>query len=566
MSDQNKIILFAVLAILILVIFIILIRNSQKKFLKRKIADLTIRFNEINSSQLAFKLNKAQIIARRNAETSASVAEYYEKYEVAQKHIDSIQGLMDGADDAINSRRYSEAKEAVRVIEETIGDSEREVAEINAFLEQFSEKEKAIRDYSSELKEEFQNLKLNIANKSNSLSIAYDGIEKQLNDCGHLFSTSEEWLIANDYHKAQEDLDTISSSIKRISNNVEMIPDSIGDVKGLIPLQLEEVERNHALIRQRGTYIKHLNVEDKINNVKELLKKDQKILIEGNVEEVKEDIDNAKKSLKDITDSFEEITKAFNTCKEVNDNVITNVSELERLENYVRLTYQEDGERFGLEDIQAYLNEEATKIQTYRNTYMTLSDDLLNNTKPTTTILEEAKSLLEKTELDKKELLEYKNKIDKSNADEERAIEQLIKLQVVLNEVESKVAEYHLPRIADAYKDDLVKAREYVTEIKRQLAQVPLETETLNATLDEAIHYIYKFYNNVNNVVGMAIMVEKAIVFGNKYRSTYPEIDRELSKAEFSFLNGEYTRALKMAISSMEMIFPNNADSKILGE
>ena len=59
-------------------------------------------------------------------------------------------------------------------------------------------------------------------------------------------------------------------------------------------------------------------------------------------------------------------------------------------------------------------------------------------------------------------------------------------------------------------------------------------------------------------------MVENAIVFGNKYRSTYPEIDRELSKAEFQYLNGEYTKALKTAITCIETLFPDDADEKIL--
>ena len=124
--------------------------------------------------------------------------------------------------------------------------------------------------------------------------------------------------------------------------------------------------------------------------------------------------------------------------------------------------------------------------------------------------------------------------------------------------------EYHLPTISEAYKDDLVKSREYISKIKEELDEVPLNIDNLNTSLNEAIDFIYKFYNNVNNVVGMAIMVENAIVFGNKYRSTYPEVDRELSKAEFSFLNGEYTRALTIAISCMETLFPNNADEKIM--
>ena len=57
-------------------------------------------------------------------------------------------------------------------------------------------------------------------------------------------------------------------------------------------------------------------------------------------------------------------------------------------------------------------------------------------------------------------------------------------------------------------------------------------------------------------LVGIAIMVENAIVFGNRYRSSYPEIDSELTRAELSFQNGEYTKALKIAIQSIEKMHP----------
>ena len=40
------------------------------------------------------------------------------------------------------------------------------------------------------------------------------------------------------------------------------------------------------------------------------------------------------------------------------------------------------------------------------------------------------------------------------------------------------------------------------------------------------------------------MMVENTIVFGNRYRSTYADIDSELTRSELSFRNGEYTQAL----------------------
>ena len=103
-----------------------------------------------------------------------------------------------------------------------------------------------------------------------------------------------------------------------------------------------------------------------------------------------------------------------------------------------------------------------------------------------------------------------------------------------------------------------------IKEIKEILTGIPLNITLLNTKLDEAIDFIYKLYNNVNNVVGMALMVENAIVFGNKYRSSYPEVDAELSKAEFAYLNGEYTQSLTIAIACIEKLFPKSGDDKIM--
>ena len=131
-------------------------------------------------------------------------------------------------------------------------------------------------------------------------------------------------------------------------------------------------------------------------------------------------------------------------------------------------------------------------------------------------------------------------------------------------EVEAKLAEYSLPAIDESYKDDLYRAHGYIERLRSELSVIPIDVDKLNELLSEAIDFIYKFYNNINNVVGMGVMVENAIVFGNRYRSTYPEIDRELSKAEFQYFNGEYTKALKTAITCMETLFPESIDEKIM--
>ncbi|MDY3234362.1 MAG: septation ring formation regulator EzrA, partial [Erysipelotrichaceae bacterium] len=90
-----------------------------------------------------------------------------------------------------------------------------------------------------------------------------------------------------------------------------------------------------------------------------------------------------------------------------------------------------------------------------------------------------------------------------------------------------------------------------------------LNVQLLSSTLKEAIDFIYKLYNNVNNVVATVIMVENTIVFGNRYRSTYADIDSELTRSELCFRNGEYTQALSIAIATIEKIHPGNYENMI---
>jgi len=133
---------------------------------------------------------------------------------------------------------------------------------------------------------------------------------------------------------------------------------------------------------------------------------------------------------------------------------------------------------------------------------------------------------------------------------------QLVKLQLIVNEIRVKMSKHRLPSVSKKYNDDLHKANTMIRDISCILDNTPLDVKRLNAELRTAIDFIYTLYNSVNNLVGMAIMVENAIVFGNRYRSSYPDIDSELTRAELCFRNGQYTKALKIGIQAIEKMHP----------
>lgn len=564
MENKNIYIVIGVLALILIIAGFILFKKYRNKQLKKMVDDLYVRFTALKTVPLAFKLSKAQAMAKRNAETTAAVEKYYSRYEDVEKHINQIQDLLNNVDDSVATSSYKESLESIKIASENLDDCESEVKAIDEFLEEFSKKENEQREYSTELKEKYRVVKTTINKNAQVLSIAYDGFLDKLKRCEDLFSSSEEYMYTSDYGSAQADLEEIERLLEDIKVNANAVPKLVKDAKGVLPLMLDETKRELALTKQRGVYTQDLNLDEKIANIEQQLNEDVKSIMTAETDGIKKNLSEAKDMLNVINEQLADENRAFKQTKDTNDKAYEHIQEIEKVENYVRIAYDKDSARFGLEDLKEMLKTQRENIEKYKEEYAQINTDLAAGGKAASALLSEAEQLSEKIDADLKNLYTYKTIIDKSNDGETRAITQLTKLQLVVSEVETKIAEYALPAIDESYKKDLAKARDYIEKIREATKEIPINIDELNSLLDESIDFVYKFYNNINNVVGMGIMVENAIVFGNKYRSTYTDIDRELSKAEFQYLNGEYTKALKTAISCMETLFPDNADEKIL--
>ncbi len=564
MDSKITLIIVAILIVSAALIVFLIIRNTNKSNIKKQVDDLYVRFNTIKTIPIAFKLNKAQAMAKRSADTVASIQNYYEEYEDAEKKINIIQDKLNAVDDDVIVKDFKTAKKNIEEVSADISECEAQIKKIDDFLEEFSKKDDEQREYSAQLKESYRMIKSTINENAGLLSIAFDGLQEQLQECENLFSSSEEWIYASDYTAAQNDLDKINEILEKIKINANAIPKCVKDVKGVIPVMIDNIKHEYALTKQRGVYIEHLNIDETLDKVEATLKQDNTKLYKGETDGVRENCTEARRILNELNDDLARENRSFVEAKQTNDKAYEDSNNLAKVESYVRIAYDKDSARFGLEDIRSILKNIRENIEKYKQRYKDISVELNSCIKPASQTLLDAEKLCDDIEADSKILYTYKTLIDKSTDGEARAASQLIKLQLVVSETKNKIAKYHLPIISDSYQDDLVKSWEYIDKIKVLINEIPINIDELNVVLDEGIDFIYKFHNNVNNIVGMAMMVEKAIVFGNKYRSTIPEIDRELSKAEFQYLNGEYTKALKTAINCMETLFPDNADEKIM--
>lgn len=566
MDRQAQLLAILILAVLALILVLIIMKNSHRKTICHELEDIHVRFNKVKTVPLSFKLTKARAVAKIEEAQIGKVEEYYAKYEEAQKHLDQLQELINGIEDSVAGRKYSEAKKSIAVVQENLKDSEEEVAEIDAFLDRFVEKENEQRDYSNLLKERFREIKLKLHEQAGELVFASSGLEEKIERCGELFSSSEDWMYGNEFASAQKDLEEIDTLLQQLQQSSEELPELLQETKGIIPVMMDELQRRYALSMQRQIYLKHLDFENVMLEEEKQLKECLSILVKGECLGVAEKVAAIKKTLHDLNEKLEKENDAFSQMKKSLDFLQREYADFAKIENYLQVIYQKEKDRYSLQELSDILPKERENVLRFEKRVADLQQKVQADQTAPSVILSEVDGLLEALRKDKDYLRELKGKIDNTANGEQRAKSQVTKLQLVLNEITIKIRKSRLPAISASYEEDLRLGYEYVEQVQDLLAEIPLRIEKLNTTLDEAIDFIYRLYNNVNNVVGMATMVENTIVYGNKYRSSYPELDRELSRAELIYLNGEYTQALRIALAAMKSLFPQEVDSKLFGE
>ena len=141
---------------------------------------------------------------------------------------------------------------------------------------------------------------------------------------------------------------------------------------------------------------------------------------------------------------------------------------------------------------------------------------------------------------------------------EKRALDELDNINIVLLEIKSEIRNKHLPMISESYQDYIDDSYQKADSILNFIRKRPIDLKSLSLQVDAARDVIYKLYDNVHNLIVTAEMVEDAIVFGNRYRSSFLEVNTELTKAELLYRNGEYTKALSTAVDIIEKIKPDS--------
>lgn len=528
----------------------------RKKQAHKRLEELELNYNSLKGIPLAFKLNKAVALSRVNEEMSQQVDSCKNDFDVIQEKLKECSVQLAEIDDLIYVHKAKSAKRKMALLVEGLKYCEDNANRVNEALDSILEQENEQRVHINKLKEEFRNVKRKINEDRGAFSQSYEYLEMELASIEKMFSAFEEWMFASEFNKAADQQREIKDRVQHLSELVSVLPSMYERAKGVLPRAIDEVGFNYAQVKNKGVYLEHLEVRKNLDAVSDMLKNDLNKLRNGNPQNVHEDLNDCEKRIAQLAEQIENEEKAFDEVDENVDNLFDTIKKINTDVESIEELYNRVYERFGFENWTQKLEQVNEKLSVLNEMQRKLQKVVNEQCVPYTTVLIAYKEVEQSTMVFINEVSEMKQKLDNACSDEERAKKQLVKLQLIVNEIRVKMNKHRLPSVSQKYEEDLHKGAMMIKDIHVVLDNSPLDVKRLNAQLRVAIDYIYTLYNSVNNLVGMAIMVENTIVFGNRYRSSYSEIDSELTRAELCFRNGQYTKALKIGIQCIEKMHP----------
>lgn len=560
-TQQLWLLIIIVIAILFFV-FVFLKRNKEKK-IKKQLSMLHVSFNSIKSIPLSFKLQKAISIAKIDEEIIKKIEDIKDDFETANNELEDLGKNLEEVEDLVLSRKYKNIFDEFKNIDNQIKESEIKITRINGVLDNILERESQERNKANTIKEKYSALTLLYNQKIKFLGSAAKNIEDRIIECSEMFSNFEEWMFASEYVKATQCLSNVETKIIETEYLINRIPELLEIATEAIPALLKQTEKQYNNTKFKDIYLEHLNTEEKIDKIKKE--------VDETIYKIKiGDIENVDIVLKDITSRLRklilEFTKEADAASRIGDIIDLNDRVIEVINkdyNYIDSCYQVNKEKFNLEVYDELIASKDKYLNYYNQSQEDLKSRIKSKNQPSTDLEALAINFIKELELKQNELKDIKDKIDHAKVDEERAIIESAKHQLVLNEIKINILSKKLPSFSEIYVNDIQKGFEYVDKIKYALKEVPLNQAKLKTLVDNSIHYIIKLKNSVETTLEIANNVENIIVFANKYRSTYPDVESDMTRAELAYQNGSYLNAYEIALSALNKIFPDKKNREV---
>jgi septation ring formation regulator len=468
-----------------------------------------------------------------------------------------LEEMLFDAEEYIDRYRFNKAKGIQQEINNKLQATEDEINKIVEELHELVGSEEKNRTEIEQLKELYRETKKTLLAHRHSFGKSEKYLEAQLDEVTKKFHEFDEKTDHGNYLEARELVLSTHDQLTKIKNNMDLIPQLLIECQSLIPNQLSDILEGYREMTEKGYYLIHIQLETEIESLQENVNKYLSFIEEIKIEEAADGISEIKERIDILFDLLEKEVNAkhylLQNEKGMSGLLSSVLDEHEHLSNevkHVQESYHLTESDF---EIQRHLEKQLTAVTKH---YDILMEKINLNETALTVLCEEIKEIRTHIEMIQEEQENFALKLQALRKDEFEARETLRELTKKVGEMIRLVSKSNIPGLPEDYKYLFEDTNESIQNVKLQLQEKPLNVSALNQYLEIAVLTVEKLSNTTIELIENVLLAEKAIQYGNRYRSQYPSVAKGLNDAEHAFRHFEYQEALEQAAASLESIDP----------
>ena len=544
-----------VIAFIIVIVILHFVKKAEISYYRNKVKNLEIQRNMVASTPVLVELSKVEPIIKND--------KMEEKYNKWQKKFEDIRGKrLTVIDDMLIDLDIYVEKRDYKSCGYRIASAEIEIYKVREAAEHLLEEirditlsEEKYRAIVIKLKSKYRTLNREFQDHRELYDFMQEAIGLQLENIEKRFLDFEKVMESNDYTEVVQICKALDTMLDHMEVIVTELPDVLLMANQVIPNRMKEIAQIYKEMVEEGFVLDYLNIdyniEESKKNINQILDKVRILNLEGSMFDLK--------TMLEYYDSlFLDFEKERLSRKAYEEEKGAFYNRLEKTNVLVNEVYEQ------LDDIKSMYDlkdEDVKSIHDVNKTLIVINDDYRkmvakeeSKSSPYSMLNEEIDALSKRLSSMEESFDEALKSLGNMYDDELRAREQLQEIQDFLKVCKNVIRDYKLPVITNNYFVQLSEANEAIYEVIKELERKPIVIKILNTRVDTARDLVLKLYNTTMDMVRMAKFAEKTIVFVNRYRSKFMEVDRALVDAEKAFYKGNYKEALDISIKVTSVV------------
>ncbi|MDO5003258.1 MAG: septation ring formation regulator EzrA [bacterium] len=545
----------AIICLIITILWFLFVRRQEKKIYVNKAKELEVDKNLITSTPILLELSKIEPIIKNEM-----MEEKYDNWQakfisIKENDIMKIDDLLIDLDVLLEKKEFKNATSKIATIELEIYKTKEKTDNLLDEIKEITLSEEKYRSIVTKLKAKYRRLNAEYQKHKNLYDDMQEAIDLQLENIEKNFLDFEKVMEKNDYTEVVHIVKALDAMINHMQIIVDETPDVLLMAKQLIPKRIKEIQDVYDNMTNEGYPLDYLNIpyniEESQKNIGKILDKVKILNLEDCMFELKTILDY----LDSLFVDFEKERLSKKVYEEIENDFNKKITKTNKIVEELFLQLDDIKNMYDLNE------KDLETINEVKKTLVVINDDYKNITGkvgaescPYSMLQKDIEELMNRLKVMEEDLDRALKSLGNLHDDEERAREQLKDIEQFLKASKEKMRSYKLPIISDNYFVELKEANEAILEVIKELERKPIVIKTLNTRVDTARDLVLKLYNTTNEMIKTATLAEKCIVYSNRYRAYYDEVETGLKKAEAYFYKGEYKKSLDTVLKTCALV------------